>query len=200
MWGGKNSENMLKGWNFNPSPLLCKQGSYNPILSSLFPIWISSSHWTHTFSFSFWFSLCSYQPPTVLCSFLPGSVWHPQRHFPSAGHPWALLTKNWDLPRLRGLQRCLQRWGACVSSDTAPRLSTLHSLISRAHLKGVYHVWDWFLDYWLNGSAWKQLSRFCRWGWCSTGHFVTKPGHRWWMWSVSCFLEESNGNLICTRH
>lgn len=123
--GKKKSENALKGWNFNPSPLLCKHGSFNSTLSSLFPLWISSSHRPRMFNFSFWFSLCSCQPPPILYSFLPASVWHPglilpQRLFPrlgTLGRYW-LRTEACKCPS--GLQRRLQRWGSCVPPALSP--------------------------------------------------------------------------------
>lgn len=130
-------------------------------------------------------------PPCVCLTPRPDP---PSKALPQAGHPRALLTHSWDLQVSQGTPKALQRWGPCVP------LSTLHSFISRAPLRDVYRVWDWFLDYWVNGPAWKQLSHFCRWGWCSTGHFVIKPGHRSWMQSVICFLEESRGNTIGTSH
>lgn len=35
--------------------------------------------------------------PSFLRSFLQASLIQPSMHLPSAVHPWALLTKNWDL-------------------------------------------------------------------------------------------------------
>lgn len=63
----------------------------------------------HTCSASLSGLACAPASLPLFCipSFLPASVWHsglilPQRHFPSAGHPWALLTKNWDLQVSQG--------------------------------------------------------------------------------------------------
>lgn len=125
----------------------------------------------------------------------------PTKALPQRWAPLGIIDSELRLASVPGDSEGVCRGGEHgFQQHTAPRLSTLHSLISTAHLKDVYRVWDWFLDYWVNGPAWKQLSHFCTWAWCSTRHFVIKPGHRSWMQPVPCFLEETSGNVFGTRN
>lgn len=147
MWG----ENQKMPWKVEISTLpLCFANTLDLPIQSFHPCSHSESHQAtgHTCSASLSGLACAPASLPLVC--IPSFCLTPSHKGSSSllgtlGHSW-LRTEACKCPR--GLWRSLQRWGVCVPPDTAPHLSTLRSLISRAHLKGVHHIWGWVLDYW----------------------------------------------------
>lgn len=137
----------LQTWIFESSPFILVP---SPTLNLI------KLHWTHMFNFSFWFSLCSCQLPSVLDSFLPAVCLTP-RPDPTTNAlacccaPLGIIDRELRPASVPGESKGLCRGGEHVFLQHPVSMPQHPPFISIVNFKGVYHFCNRLSESWWLG-------------------------------------------------